>query len=104
MATKTKGKYKRRKRNFTLPIAVVGPLLAEGVKVGKAVAAGDTRKAMEYIVADYTGYNINSNDFDLTRLKNGLLPLMFGGGVHKLATKFGINRMLSGAGVPWLRI
>lgn len=99
-----RAKRSRKRRGTTIPIAVIAPLAAEGFKVGGALISGDTRKAAEYLVADYTGYNINSNDFRVDRLKHGLLPLLIGGGVHKLASKLGINRMLASSGVPWIRI
>jgi hypothetical protein len=42
--------------------------------------------------------------FEGWRLRYGLLPVALGLGVHKIAGSLGINRMLSQAGIPLIRI
>jgi hypothetical protein len=51
-----------------------------------------------------TGYEPRNKSFNLMYMKDGTLPIVGGLVVHKLASKLGVNRMLSQAGVPLLRI
>lgn len=113
MATKALVKYrnrtvvkrKRRKAQMTLPVAVIAgftPLL------GQAVYGYKTGRGIEgighYTLAALTGFDSSNGSFAASRMTKGLLPIIGGLMVHKVAGKLGINRALGRAGIPYIRI
>jgi len=50
------------------------------------------------------GHNPDNNTWAWGNAKIGLLPLAAGVGIHKLAGKFGVNRALARAGIPFVNI
>ncbi len=102
-------KIKRAGRKFTLPIAVVVGFSGPAMRVyghyksngfmGEEGAIGELSRIM-------TGVNVQKNPatFEAWRLRYGLLPILLGLGVHKLANYIGINRMIAKAGIPVIRI
>lgn len=101
---RSKAKRTHRKAGFTLPLAAVAgfaPLVINAVDRGRRDGA---MSGVASVSQGLTGYNPQSGDWKLSRLTEGLLPIMIGLGVHKLAGKFGINRMLGQAKVPFIRI
>jgi len=108
-----KARTKRRrsyKKKTTLPLGIVVPMATTGVAaVSYAFDSNSSPQVTAMRMGDYlgssmTGYSVVANDFKAWRLKNGLLPLGIGFGVHKVATKLGINRMIASAGIPFIRI
>jgi hypothetical protein len=58
-----------------------------------------------HIVAHHlAGYNTWDGTYSTTRMIKGWTPIVAGFLVHKLASKFGINRAIAGAGIPFIRI
>jgi hypothetical protein len=53
-----------------------------------------------------TGFNPYATPmtWESWRLKYGLVPVIAGVAVHKLANLLGVNRAIAGAGIPILRI
>jgi hypothetical protein len=111
MATKTivryrnrpKGKHSRR-HGMTLPVAVIAgfvPLASNGLR---DYQQGGLDLLGTGLTWRLTGYNQMSQRFDFSGLSSGLLPILMGIGVHKLAGRLGINRALSSAGIPLLRV
>lgn len=99
-----KKRRRRRSNGFTIPVAIVAPLAMEGVETLQLVQDGNASLALDRLTQHYTGYSPNLNDWKWERLKGGAIPLMIGVLVHKLAGKFGVNRALGRAGVPFIRI
>jgi len=107
-----KSKSKRRK-STTIPIAVLLGASAGLINPIARAASGQASWdwAVRDAVANYTGvvtgYDSSGNFvsyFSFDKLKQGLLPLFVGTGVHILASKLGVNRALGRAKVPFLRI
>jgi len=109
IATKTRTVYVKRakhqrKAGFTLPLAVIAgfaPLATNGIR---DYSQGGLDLLGTGLTWRLTGYNTLSKKFDPSGFSTGLGPILLGLLVHKLAGKVGINRALSSAGVPFVRI
>ncbi len=98
-----------RAKKITIPLAVVAGFASPIIRTyqhGRDFGiAGE-----EGAIAEFSRIMIGINPlktpvaFESFRLRYGLLPVMLGLGVHKLAGYLGINRMLSQAGIPVVRI
>lgn len=111
---KKKGK---RRRKFTLPMAVVVPVLATPFVPGRSGVGWDSpvsdaqRGDFNAALANYASGWV---PIDLRRLQNGgdlqwhlpTYPLMLlaGAAIHKIAGFLGVNRMLGRSGVPIIRV
>lgn len=115
MATKAITKYRTRapkktrrrgKNRFTLPLSVIVPLSVVGAQTVNDVNKHGMLTALKFLGGNMTGFAQISGEpmFKLSRLKYGLAPILVGLLVHKFAGKLGVNRALSSAGVPWIRI
>lgn len=103
MAKKSKH---RKKRGFTVPIAVAAGAsvgianvlnaIKPGVPIGTAISFEASRA--------YLGFNTISNTWNMGDMWRGTFPLFIGLGVHKVASKLGVNRMLASAGIPIFRV
>jgi len=51
-----------------------------------------------------TGYNIEDRSWYMTEMAKVAGPILAGIVVHKMAGRLGINRALSSAGVPFIRL
>lgn len=92
-----------RKKSFTIPIGVVAGIMPGISKVYSARSAG--LNGMVYTgTAIYTGYHTTDGSWGFRDMKQGLMPLVLGLGIHKLAQVAGINRMLAQSGIPLLRV
>jgi hypothetical protein len=99
-----KVRSKRRHKSFTIPVGVVlglVPLVNETIVGFKA---DGVQGAGQNALAVMTGYYPKTKTWNGAWLKQGLMPLMLGFGVHWLASKMGVNRALGRAGIPLLRI
>lgn len=101
---KKAAKKKTRKNKTTVPIAVVGGIAAGMYDPVRYFAAGNYDYGVEMLTRSYVGYNPRTKELDIKGLRRGLLPLGIGVLVHKVAGKFGVNRMIARTGLPWLRI
>jgi hypothetical protein len=71
----------------------------------KSLAEGNAEGAASGLIYRYTGWRTWDNKWSATGLKSGLMPLVIGGIVHKyVGGKLGVNRALSQAGIPIIRI
>jgi hypothetical protein len=99
-----KRSYRRAKAGFTLPLAVVGgfaPLAVHAIDDYRVAGLPHVGKG---ICVRTTGYMIDTGKFEFGYLKQGLLPIVAGVLVHKLAGKLGVNRAIAAAGIPFVRI
>lgn len=102
----TRPVHRRKKTGFTLPLAAIAgfaPLVHtaydEGWKIGGLEGVGNQ------VLYGMTGYAMYRREWNFDGLRRGLLPIIGGLLVHKyIGGKLGINRMLSRAGVPIIRI
>lgn len=99
-------KKKRGKRQFTLPLAVLGGLAAGLVEPAVKVMEGSYESAVHKVVHNYTGYSIGAKRWEPEGLMRGLVPLLIGAAVHKYVggPPMNVNRMLASANVPIIRI
>jgi hypothetical protein len=99
-----KKKGHRRSSGFTLPIAVVAgffPAVSSTVTFAGQVG---WKGVMPHLSRIMTGYNPDNNTFNAAHLMRGMGPILLGLGVHKIASKLGINRALGAARIPFVRI
>lgn len=102
-----KANKKRRKNGTTLPLAIVAPLAHTGLRFWNIGVNDSWSHAVYWTMAYYTGFLPGAEDrmyWNPVHLRNGLFPLAVGFGIHKLASKFGVNRMIAAAKIPWIRI
>lgn len=99
---KTNRQYHKPKMQISL--AIVAGLIPPGVRAWAQFQAGGIQAAGESLSRDFTGYNPANNTWSLGSLKAGLLPLIAGILVHKVANKFGVNRAIGRTGLPFIRI
>jgi hypothetical protein len=114
MATKTITRYRARpkakhrtKAGMTLPLAVIAGFAPLGIGLFGAVRrgmAGDTAGMAQEVTIRTTGYNTDDGHWHGGVFMQSYGPILAGLLVHKLASKLGVNRALSGAKVPFLRI
>lgn len=101
---RNKKKARRRKNRFTLPLAVMAPAGYIGLATFNNFQKIGASNAMAVLTNQLTGYDPRNNTWSVSNMKHGLLPLLVGAFAHKAAGRLGINRMLSSAGIPIIRI
>jgi hypothetical protein len=91
---------KRRsgKRKMTLPLAIVAPIASVAFFEGQKLMAGQYTTVLN----DFTGYE--NGKFSVSRALPIYGPIVLGAGIHILASKFGLNRAIASAGVPFVRV
>jgi len=108
-----KKKKTNRKRNFTIPAALVsGVALGFVIKPDptwdspyEAVKRGNFDIAVKNYATNMIGYRADTGAiFDTTIGMKGLWALIGGFVIHKLATVLGLNRALGRARIPFLRV
>lgn len=98
-----KKKKTHSKPKFTLPLAVVGgfvPLITKGMEDYRAGGIAGLQNTIPAI----TCYSPANKKFTFAQAHRGIIPIMVGFGIHKVATMVGLNRVLAQARVPFLRI
>jgi hypothetical protein len=94
----------RRRSQMSLPIAVVAGFVPLASNALRDYQQGGLDLLGTGLTWRLTGYNQMSKRFDLSGLSSGLLPILLGIGVHKLAGRLGVNRAIANAGIPLLRL
>ena len=103
-----KKQARHRKAGMTVSLAMIAGLAPtaafayEGYKIPGD--QGGIVEAAHRVTMRLTGFEWKGNKWNIDDAIMGLLPLLVGGGVHKLANRMGINRMIANAGIPILRI
>jgi len=99
-----KRRYHRPK--MTIPLAIIAGLAPTAIHAADAlqVNAGGPKVALARVGSRMTGYNALTGTFSGSELMMGWAPLLVGALAHKAANRLGINRMLSSAGIPLIRI
>ena len=88
---------------FQLPLSVMlgfVPITTKGYDAVKANGVAGFKTLVPYLVP----YNPSTNKIDFSQLGNGLYPILAGLFIHKVASMVGINRALSAAKIPFIRI
>lgn len=105
-----KPKQKRGKSKMTLPLAVVAGFVPLGYTTFKHWqwnGMGGEEGAADVFVRSLTGFSPNTaygRVWEFKRLMWGLMPILGGLAVHKIAGRLGVNRALASAGIPIIRI
>jgi len=97
----------RRRGNggMTIPLAIIAGFMPLGIRAYNGYKANGTVGLGDGITSGLTGYSVFSKTFEWKALVQGLLPILAGLLVHKyVGGQLGLNRALSGAKVPLLRI
>lgn len=100
MAKRTKKRSSRRK--LTIPLAIVGGLTPVVVGVYNRRSSGAEMAA--YLQKGFTGVDPSTGSFNLANLRLGMVPVLSGVLVHKLAGMLGVNRAIGRTGLPFIRI
>lgn len=99
-----KSRGSRRKNGFTLPLAMVAgfiPIITKAWDLWKGGGIGN----LKYLVKRLVPYDMDAKRVSFNNLGEGLYPILGGYLVHWLiGGKLGINRMISRAKIPWLRL
>ena len=99
LGTRRKGKH--RKTKMTLPLAVVAGFVP--LAVGVWNRRSSLQSVADYLQSGLTGVS-PGGQFQLSNLRQGLVPIVAGFLVHSLAGRLGINRSIGRAGIPFIRI
>ena len=107
-----KKKSHRHKRQFTLPVAVAAGFLPGVMRIlthfqnpGLHGQSNGFSAAGVEASRVYLGLDPRDGSWNPGLLTLGLLPILLGGIVHRfVGGRLGVNRMLAGAGIPFLRL
>jgi hypothetical protein len=101
-------KEKKRRnggRGLTIPLAVVAGLTPPLISIAGKFPEGGIKLCMQEASRIFTGWDPVIGQYDITWMKFGALPVILGGLAHRfIGGKLGINRALSKAGIPFLRL
>lgn len=98
----------RRASKMTVPLAIVAgvaPTLMfayDGFKIGGS--EGGVGEAAHRLTMRLTGYEWKGGVWSFGELTKGWAPILAGVVAHKMANRFGVNRMIASAGIPLIRI
>jgi len=101
-----RAKRAHHKAKFSLPLAALagfGPLaynLWQDSKMGSVAP----QQMLSDVIASLTGWDIGTGTWRPQHLLRGAVPIIGGMAIHKMAGRFGVNRMLARAGIPVIRI
>lgn len=99
-----KKKVSRRKKKFTIPVSIAAPIAYVGYNTFLYANNRGVDVALDKLSKWMTGFSVAEADFNLNSMKGGALPILTGVVIHKVANMTGLNRALSNAGIPIIRI
>lgn len=101
----SKKKNKKSGKKKTLPLAVIAPMLAQGIYIGNEMMAPDVSMAEKTSRVKYilTGVDASGN-FHYEQVAGLYGSIVAGILIHKGANMLGINRALANAKVPLIRV
>jgi len=86
-------KKKSRKRpKQKISLAVIGGAIGGLADPIQSALGGDYQLALRQLAYRYTGYDIQTKQWNLEGLKMGVLPLVVGAAISKGASMLGLNR------------
>ena len=97
-----KGRTHHR-RKTTIPLAIMAGLSVPVIGTAQLAMSGNVASIPPYLVAGFTGLGADGQ-FNVANLKAGAIPVAAGMVAHWIASRFGFNRALAAAGVPFIRI
>lgn len=94
----------RGKKKTTIPVAMLvgfAPLISRGINLWQVGGL----QGLQHLVSSLIPYDSVNRKFTMAGLPTGLYPIVGGLLIHKfIGGSMGVNRALSGAGVPWIRL
>jgi hypothetical protein len=93
-------KKRHGSKKMTLPMAIMAPV---GM-MAYYTAQNISRKDDTQLLKDYVGYDNHAKTWNLAGPVQFYGPLAVGAAIHFLAGRFGVNRALGRAGIPFIRI
>jgi hypothetical protein len=91
-----------KKKSFTFPLLVAAGFLP--VTLDVMVQGGGWQEKAKKLALDMTGWNAWAGKWTPKAMVRGALPVFLGFMAHKVANSMGLNRMLSSAGIPFIRL
>ena len=96
---------RRKASGMTLPVAVIAGFAPIAIHTLEGYKAGGVKGALNDLSAYTTGYVPADGQWKPAHLVEGMGPVILGIMVHKyVGGKMGVNRMLTSAGVPLVRL
>jgi hypothetical protein len=89
---------------MTVPLAMVAGFAPLAIHALDDYKVGGISHVGKGLSVRLTGYMPDTGKMEWSYLSEGLLPIITGVIVHKIAGRLGVNRSLAGAGVPFLRV
>lgn len=105
VSTVAKAKRRRRSSNGqTIPVALLAGFMPVGLEAIHGMQVGGWKGMLHQVTYSFTGWDTDARNWESSRLSGGLYPVLIGMAVHKVAEKFGVNRALGRARIPFLRV
>jgi hypothetical protein len=110
---KTKARAKRRyfgkaRKSFhkkpTISLAIAAGFAVPVTRAVNTYKYAGLTNAVSHFTSMMVGFEPTTGLFNANNLKSGLLPVMTGAVIHKVASMMGINRMIAQSGIPFIRI
>ena len=102
--TRTTKKRKGGRRKPTISLAVIAGMVPAGIHVYNSARNDGATGGLHAMSRTLTGYDPKTRTWSGYWIRNGLVPILAGGVIHKLAGMIGINRLIANARIPLLRI
>ena len=98
-----KSKAVARRKGFTIPLATVAGFVPLGVHALQDYRTGGWASLGDGLSRRLTGFGTEGSGgiWEPKYLAQGLLPILGGAAVHKIASRLGINRLLAQTGLPF---
>ena len=95
----------RQGNRFTLPVAAILGFAPPFSIAWANFRKGGIDQGARVFARSLTGFDPPTGQWNFSYLREGLIPILVGLGVHKfIGGSLGVNRMLGSAGVPIIRL
>jgi hypothetical protein len=95
---------RHHKPKMTVSLAILAGLAPTAVFAAEGFSAGGISEVGHRLTGRLTGWDTGTSKWSMAELGKGWIPILGGVLVHKLANRFGINRMIAQSGIPLIRI
>lgn len=97
----------RHRAKPTIPLAIALAFVPAATRFIQNAKGEGIDYAGKRALEDFTGYRVEDGKWSLGMdhtARFGLWPVAAGIGIHMVASKLGVNRMIARAGIPLIRI